>query len=289
MWYLLALLSAVFASLRKTSEKQLSHKLNHFTIGWTSQLLSLPIIATALLARGNLFNPFTLGPKFWLPSVAIWLGFYPLNTYFYISSLRLGELSKILPLQSFGPIIGLVLAWIFVNQKPSLMACIGILIVVVGVYALNLKGKYLHNPLKIFTADRANLLTLGSIFVAYIAATLDVVAIKASDPIYFAFVDTIGAVVILYVASLLFGIKEVHKVKGSIKSLGIAGTCLGGTYTAYLIALGLAPLAYVSTLRTSGILVGSVAIGWYLKESITKLKIAALMLIVMGSIILGLN
>jgi transporter family protein len=289
VWYLYALLSAIFASVRKANEKQLSHKLNHFTIGWTLQLLSLPVITAALLARGKFFNPLTLGPKFWLPTIAILLGFYPLNTFLYVNAVKHGELSKILPLQSFGPVIGLSLAWLLVNQKPSLAACIGILVVVLGVYVLNLKGKYLHNPLKIFTADHANLLTLGSLFLSSFAGILDVIVVKVSDPIYYAFIDTLGAVIVLYITSLIFRIRENGKIKQNLKSLIIAGFCYGGTYVAYLIAISIAHLAYVSTLRTSGIIIFSAAIGWYLKESITKLKILALVLIALGSVILGLN
>jgi uncharacterized membrane protein len=289
MWYFYALLSAVLASVRKSNEKQLSHKLNHFTIGWTLQLLSLPVVIAALLVSGTLFNPFTLGPKFWFPTVAIWLGFHPLNTFFYMNAMKHGELSKILPLQSIGPIFGLSLGWIFLNQKPTLAANLGILTVVFGVYVLNLRGKYLHNPLQVFTADRANLLMLGSLLLASFTGILDVVVIKASDPVYYAFVDTLGAVVVLYVTSLVFGAREIDRVKQNIKSLSVAGFCLGGTYVSSLLALNIAPLAYVFTLRTSGILISSAAIGWYLKESITKLKIVALGIIIAGSIILGLN
>jgi uncharacterized membrane protein len=289
MWYLYALLSAVFASVRKTNEKQLSHRLNHFTIGWTLQLISLPVIIAALLVRGKLFNPLTLGPKFWLPTIAIWLGFYPLNTFFYVNAMKHGEMSKILPLQSIGPIFGLCLGWILLNQKPTLTASFGIIIVVFGVYVLNLKGRYLHNPLKVFTADRANLLMLGSLLLASLTGILDIIVIKASDPIYYAFVDTLGAVVVLYVTSLIFGASEMDEIKQNIKSLSIAGFCYGGTYVAYLVALSTAPLAYVSTLRTSGILVSSAVIGWHFKESVTKVKITALGIIIAGSIVLGLN
>jgi drug/metabolite transporter (DMT)-like permease len=253
------------------------------------QLLSLPIILVALLTMGKLFNPFSLGPRFWLPMVAIWLGFYPLNTYFYVNAVKHGEISKILPLQSFGPIFGMLLGWILIGQRPSLLAALGILIVVCGVYVLNLKGKYLHNPLKVFTTDKANLLIMGSLLLSTVAAVLDVVIIKASEPIYAAFVDTLGAVVVLYITSLLLGVKEPDAVKENIKSLSIAGFTYGGTFVAYLLALNISSLAYVSTVRTSGIIVGSALIGWYLKESITKIKLIALALIILGSIILGLN
>jgi drug/metabolite transporter (DMT)-like permease len=289
MWYLFALLSALFASVRKTNEKQLSYKLNHFTIGWSVQFLSLPIIFIALLAMGTLFNPFTLGSKFWLPTLAICIGFYPLNTFLYINALKHGELSKTVPLQSLGPIFGLLLGWIFVGQKPTLLATLGITIVVAGVYVLNLKGKYLHSPLKIFTADKANLYTLFAVILSTCAGVLDIIAIKASEPIYYCFVCTLGASIVLYMTSLIFKVREFTEVKQSIKSLSVTGTMFGGTFAMYLMALNSGPLAYVSAIRTSAILVGAVIGGLWLKESITKIKIIALVFIGAGSIILGLS
>jgi uncharacterized membrane protein len=289
MWYIFALLSAVFASVRKTNEKQLSHKLNHFTIGWSIQLLSLPIILVALFTMGKIFNPFELGLRFWLPTLFIWIGFYPLNNFLTISALKEGELSKIMPLQSLAPIFGLLLAWLLINQRPTILATLGIAITVVGVYVLNLKGRYLHNPLKIFTADKANLYTLCAILLYTLAGVLDTIAIKASEPIYYCFVSTAGAVVVLFITSLLFKIRELHNIKQNISSLSVAGTMFGLSYAAYLLAISTGPLAYVTALRTSTILLSTIGVAMYLRESVTRVKIFALILIGTGSMILVLS
>jgi uncharacterized membrane protein len=289
MWYIFALLSAVFASVRKTNEKQLSHKLNHFTIGWSIQLLSLPIILVALFTMGKIFNPFELGLRFWLPTLFIWIGFYPLNNFLTISALKEGELSKIMPLQSLAPIFGLLLAWLLIGQRPTIIATLGIAITVVGVYVLNLKGRYLHNPLKIFTADKANLYTLCAILLYTLAGVLDTIAIKASEPIYYCFVSTAGAVVVLFITSLLFKIRELHNIKQNISSLSVAGTMFGLSYAAYLLAISTGPLAYVTALRTSTILLSTIGVAMYLRESVTRVKIFALILIGTGSMILVLS
>jgi uncharacterized membrane protein len=289
MWYIFALLSALFACVRKTNEKQLSQKLNHFTIGWSVQSLSLPAIGLALFTMGKLFNPFTLGPHFWLPTTAICVGFYPLNTFLYVNALKHGELSKTVPLQSLGPFFGLLMGWIFVGQRPTLLATLGIMVVVIGVYVLNLKDRYLHNPLKIFTADKANLYTLLTVILSTAAGVLDIIAIRASEPIYYCFVCTLGASIVLYITSLLFRVKEYAEVKQNIKSLSVAGTMFGGTFAMYLLALSTGPLAYVTAIRTSSMLIGTVIAGTYLKESITKVKIVALIFIGAGSVILGLS
>ena len=246
MWFIFALLSAVFASARKASEKQLSHQLNHFTTGWTIQLFALPLLLVALLISGELYNPLQLGADFWIPTVIVWLGFYPLSVYLYFNALKHGELSKTIPLQSLGPVMALGLAWLLLGEQPSLAAFIGIATVMAGVYMLNVKDSWRHNPLKIFTADKANLYTLCNLLLISLVAVLDKMAIDASGPVYFSFVSTVGAVVVLYATALIFKVRELHLVRRHFKSLNIAGTLFGGGYLLYLLAIAQAPLAYVA-------------------------------------------
>jgi uncharacterized membrane protein len=290
MWFLYALASALFASVRRTSEKQLSHKLNHFTIGWTVQLAALPVLLVSLLLSGPIFNPFELGLNFWLPTILIWVGFYPLNTFLYINAFKHGELSKILPLSSLGPVFSLLLAWMLLGQKPSVIAALGIFVIVAGIYVLHLKGRYLHNPLKIFTGDKANLYTLFGLLMVTVAGVLDKWAIDASSPMYYSFVSTAGATVVLYISAKLSGVSEVRSIKKQSKPLLITGTLFGLSYGAYLLALASGPLAYVMALRNGGaLLIGSLMGLWLLKETITKPKLAALMLVIAGSTLLALG
>ena len=290
MWFSYALSSALFASVRRTSEKQLSHTLNHFTIGWTVQLSALPILLMGLLIFGPIYNPFTLGWNFWLPTILIWIGFYPLNTFLYINAFKHGELSKILPLSSLGPVVSLLLGWLFLSQVPSLMAVTGILAIVVGVYVLNLKGRYMHNPFKIFTADKANLYTLFGLIMVAVAGVLDKRAIDASGPMYYSFVSTAGAVVTLLMSARISGVREKVQIKRQSKTLFLTGALFGLSYVAYIFAISSGPLAYVTALRnSSALLVGSFIGFWFLKESFAKHKLIAILLILLGSTFLALG
>lgn len=284
MWLLFALASALFASVRRTSEKQLSHKLNHFTIGWTVQLLALPVLLATLFISGPIFNPFKLGVDFWLPTILIWVGFYPINTFLYINAYKHGELSKILPLYSLGPVLSLFLGLFFLGQVPSFVATLGILVIAVGIYVLNLRGRYLHNPLKIFTADRANLYTFLGLLLVAIAGVLDKKAIDASGANYYSFVSTLGAVVTLFISARVCGVKELSQIKLHKKSLAITGTLFGLSYGAYVLALSTGPLAYVMALRSSSALLMGSIIGFsFFREAFTKPKAVSLILILIGS------
>jgi uncharacterized membrane protein len=290
MWFFYALASALFASVRRTSEKQLSHKLHHFTIGWTVQLAALPVLLAGLLVIGPVFNPFRLGIDFWLPTILVWVGFYPVNTFLYINAFKHGELSKILPLSSLGPVASLLLGWLMLGQVPSVAAMLGISVIVIGIYVLNLKGRYLHNPLKIFTADKASLYTLLGVAIVAIAGVLDKRAINASGPMFYSFVSTLGAVVTLFISAKLSGIKELPLIREHSRVLLVTGVLFGLSYEAYNQALATGPLAYVTALRSSSALLIGTLIGFgFLKEAFTRPKLVALCLILLGSAFLVLG
>src|SRR5688572_18116957 len=111
MWFIWALLSALLAATRRTHEKQLTHHLNHFTIAFGVQLVSLPVILMLLLLYGEFLNPLKLGLSFWLPLTIVSVGFYPLNSFLYFQAVKYSDLSKVLPIQSLWPVFSLIPAW----------------------------------------------------------------------------------------------------------------------------------------------------------------------------------
>lgn len=275
MWFLYALTSALFASVRRTNEKRISQTLNHFSVGWTVQGLSLPVIGIVMLLTHQFLNPLHLKTSFWIATIIIWLGFYPLNTFCYVSAYRTGEFSKILPLQSLGPVFALVTGWLAFAQRPSLAAIVAIGIVVVSVYVLNMKGKQLHNPLHMFTADKPNLFMLCAIVLATLAAMFDTIAIRASNPVFYSFVSTLGAVPVLYASARFTGVKEGQAIRQRLPGLTTAGILFGFSYSTYLLAIATGPLAYVSAVRGSSIFMGTVIGIFWLKERVTRQKLFA--------------
>ncbi|HSX36427.1 MAG TPA: EamA family transporter [Patescibacteria group bacterium] len=289
MWFLLALVSATLLSFRRVGEKNLSSELNHFTIGWLIQLLSLPFMVVALLFAGHLLNPFSLGIRFWLPLVIIWLVIYPLNTLGYFKALKHGQLSSVLPVHSLIPAMSLLMAWAFVDQTPSLFGTLGVISIVFGVYAINLKGAKLHNPLIPFMEDRSTLYMLLSAVAIALGGVLDKVAITASEPLFYNVVNTVGAVVVLFVIAKLLKVKELGAIRKNLSMLATVGTLQSFAYTTYLVALSLGPVAYVVSIRSGNVLIGVLIGVCFLKEKFTRAKALAFGFIVLGFMLLALG
>ncbi|MDB5166593.1 MAG: protein of unknown function transrane [Candidatus Saccharibacteria bacterium] len=289
MWILWALLSALFAATRRTQEKQLTHHLNHFTIAFVVQLLSLPIILLALILHGGFINPLHLGLNFWLPLIVVCIGFYPLNAFLYLQAVKHSELSKVLPIQSLWPVFSLLPAWLTLGEIPTIISTVGILLTVLGVYVLGMKSNVLYHPLQPFREEQGSRYMLFAVMLVTLAGVLDKVAINASNAVYYSFTSTVGAVVALFVTLCIYKINEFTELKNNVKNLGVIGTLQGSSYTTYLLALSAGPIAYVAAIRSSNVLLGSLLGIVVLKEKLTAYKIVSFTLILVGGTLLALG
>lgn len=289
MWILWALLSALFAATRRTQEKQLTHHLNHFTIAFAMQLLSLPVIFLALILHGGFLNPLHLGLNFWLPLVIVCIGFYPLHAFLYLQAVKHDELSKVLPIQSLWPVFSLIPAWLTLGEIPTIIATAGILLTVLGVYVLGMKKNVLHHPLQPFREEKSSRYMIFAVMLVTIAGVLDKIAINASNAVYYSFVSTVGAVMVLFVTLYIYKIDELSMLKNNLKNLGLIGTLQGSTYTTYLLAISAGPIAYAAAIRSSNVLIGSILGILILKEKLTVYKAVSFVLILVGGALLALG
>lgn len=286
MWIFWALLSAVLVAARRPFEKSIISELHHFTYGFIVQCVSLPIIAALAIFYGQMLNPLHLGVGFWLPLLAISAGFYPLQAFLYKQALKDGELSKVLPLQSLGPVFALLLAWLALGEVPGIVAATGVLLTVLGIYALGLKGKRLHHPLQPFREDSSSRAMLAGVVLVSLVSILDKTAIQASNPLFYCFASTFGAILALSVAMRITRQKIAADVRPFVKHLSIIGGLQGTTYATYLIAIATGPIAYVSALRSTNILMGSILGILIFSESITRPKIISFLFIIAGALFL---
>jgi len=250
--------------------------------------MSLPVILASLLVTGKFLNPINLGLHFWLPILFDMIVFYPLNALLMGRAIKHGELSKVLPIQSFGPILTILFGLLFLRQVPSIIAVLAIGLVSLGLYVLNMQGKSLHNPLKPFMEDSASLYMLLATAMVALTVPIDTIAIKASSPATYAVVSTAGAALILYITARLTHKESMPPLRLG-KSLLILGTMQGAAYITVVIALTIGPVAYISAVKSSGILIGAVTGVVILKEKLTAQKICSFALIGIGLVVLALS
>lgn len=286
MWIFWALLSAVLVAGRRPFEKKVIAELHHFTYGFLVQCVSLPVLAAIAILSGKLLNPISLGFRYWGPLIAVSIVFYPLNTFLYKHALKDGELSKVLPLHSLWPVFSLLLAWLTLGEVPNIIASGGVLLTVLGIYALGLKGRRLHHPLQPFREDSSSRAMLASVLLIAVVGILEKVAVQASNPLFYSFSSSIAALVTLSVAMRISKQRINANVRPLLKQIGAIGSLHGTSYASYLLAIAAGPIAYVSALRGTNILIGSMLGILLFGEQLTKPKVVSLLLIVTGALCL---
>lgn len=286
MWIFYALLSAVLVAGRRPLEKKVMNELHPFTYGFLVQCVSLPVLATIAVLSGKLVNPLHLGAQYWLPLVVIAIVFPPLNTFLYTYAIKKGELSKVLPIQSLWPVFALLLAWVTLNETPTAVASLGLLVTVLGIYALGLKGKRLHNPLQPFREDSSSLAMLASMFLITGVGVLEKIAVQASNPMFYSLSSSIGAVITLAIAMRVTNQKITVSMRSIAKQISLIGLLHSTSYVSYILAIASGPIAYVSALRGTNILIGSLLGIALFNEKFTKAKKISYALIIVGTLCL---
>lgn len=184
----------------------------------------------------------------------------------------------------------MVLAWFTLGEVPNVLAASAITLTVLGIYALGLKGKRLHHPFRPFREDSSSRAMLASVLLVTVVGIFEKMAVQASSPLFYSLSSSIGAILVLGVA-ILVSKQRITKatVRPFAAQITAIGTLQGAQYAAYLLAIASGPIAYVSALRGTNILMGSVLGILLFSEKLTKAKALSFLLIVAGALCLTLG
>lgn len=137
-WFHWALLSAAFAAMTAIFAKLGLEGVDSDLATLIRTSIILVVLAAFVVTTGKWSNPATLSGKTWgflvlsgLATGASWVC--------YFRALKLGEASKVAPVDKLSLLLVAVFAFVFLHERPSLREWSGIALVGVGVLVLSLK------------------------------------------------------------------------------------------------------------------------------------------------------
>lgn len=131
MWFVFALLSAVFAALTSILAKVGIEGVNS-NLATAIRTVVVVIMAWGMVFIANVQNGLAdIGKKSWiflilsgLATGASWLCYY--------RALQIGEASKVVPVDKLSVVITLILAFVFLHETFTMKALIGCILIAVG-------------------------------------------------------------------------------------------------------------------------------------------------------------
>jgi len=212
-----------------------------------------------------------------------------ISSYLIIRATQISPLSTSIPMLSFTPVFLIITSYLMLRELPTSMGIIGILLIVIGAYTLNIhehKKSFLE-PFRALLKEKGTVMIFAVAFLYSISANLGKLGILYSDAIFFSFACYL--VVTLFLFPLLFTkpVKKLRNIKKNLKYLIIMGIAAGIMMVASAIALKLAIVPYVISLKRFSVIF-SVLFGYFLfkEEKIKERLIGAVIMLLGASLII---
>ena len=182
LWLALASGTALCEALKDATGKQALKSLDEYSVlfGFTS--CGALLMAALMLATGGI--P-TLGPDFGL-ALLIGGGLNILAFTLYTKAIKVADLSLTVPLVTLTPLFLLVTSPIIVGEWPTRLDAIGVLLLIVGSYMLNLKVSegFTLAPLQALMTNPGSRMMLGVAFLWSITSNFDKVGTLNSSSLF---------------------------------------------------------------------------------------------------------
>lgn len=257
MWFYVALSASLVSAIATIYNKKILDGISSSVLFWCTLVLSTPFIAFFAIKEGI--------PSFNLLFVLGIIGsvlFYTTHKLTQFRAMKLSDLSEIYPLVSLGPIFTLFIAFSPpLNERPSSLAIIGLIITLFGVYFLNAtKAKEnLLKPIKLLFTNKASALMMISVLVDSVVIIFDKIAINNITPKNTTFVVLVeniliilGFLPVLYLRNRnftkeIFSHKKIFIVLALLNVIGtiLAFSAVGGGNVAIVATIFRAQIVFV--------------------------------------------
>ncbi len=198
-WLILGIFTAFFEALKDVFGKQNLKKSDEYVVAWSLSFFSVIFLIPWVIYTGI---P-TLNTQFWI-SLLIGGSINAVATLLYIKAIKSSDLSLTVPLVALTPLFMLLTSPLIVGEYPKFFDYIGIFLIVIGSYLLNIKEKsqgYLA-PFKALLNEPGPKLMLIVAFLWSITSNFDKIGVKNSSPIFWLF-SLFGTMSILLLPILL--------------------------------------------------------------------------------------
>jgi drug/metabolite transporter (DMT)-like permease len=264
-WFILALFCALFTACCDALSKKTMQNTDEWVAGTAvlgiASLFLLPAFLSCNLA------PITDELIFIL---AVTLPLEILAYYLFLSAIRMAPLSLTVPLLAFTPVMSIFSSYVILNETITLLGGLGIGLVTVGAYILNgnLVNQHPLAPIKALVSNQGSRRMLAVAMLWAVTSTLGKKGIEVYGAIPF------GSL-ILFGVFIVFGLMMIYRYSTGIqlknpspaiwKMFVIAGVLMAGAEVTHFLAMSMAPVAYMISVKRLSLVFG-VLLGWLFFE-----------------------
>lgn len=285
----LSLLVALFKSASEiVSKRNLEVDIDPYVNAWALRAFALPLLLVALFVLGV---PDSVGSNFW-KALAVSGPISIVGTVLYMKGLEASDLSIMSPLAALSPLLVLITSPIIVQEFPSPIGLIGVMLTTVGVYVLELSKKEdgLLEPFRAILREPGAKYMIAMLLLYSVSAPIDKIGVSAGSPIAYTVALHVIAVIGLTPLMLVNGKTPVRELsQENVGLVALIGVLSGISSLIQMTALTFTLVIYVIAIKRAGILFSVAAGSIWFGEGATRQRIIGSFIIVVGLIIISLS
>ncbi len=286
MGFIYAIATMFLHSFLSLGKKKLVQNINEYIIIWGIALFSIPFLLIFLWIKGI---P-EINPHFYL-----WLGLSVLVNVFanilYLKALKQSPLSLTVPFLAFTPLFLLITSWVLLNEFPSTYGLFGILLIVLGAYALNISKfkQGIFAPFKAILHERGSVYMLIVSFLYSFSSNFDKLAVLDSSPLFYVTAFNVSLVTIFSVIIILKRklVNElVDKIKTKWGGLALLGLIASLALSAQQMAMELTLVPYVISIKRANLILAVIFGYFFFKEKDIRSRLFGAIIMVAGVLLI---
>jgi uncharacterized membrane protein len=205
----------------------------------------------------------------------------------YIKALRLSPLSLTLPFLALTPVFLIIVSFIMLGERVSFAGVMGILFISAGSYTLNISKikEGIFAPLRSITKEKGSVLMIVVALIYSLTSSLGKMAIKHSSPLFFG-ITYFTAIALFFTPIALYKRKS-EKIEGrTILAVTLPGIFYSFMVISHMIAISLAQVAYVITIKRMSLIIGVLYGYFFFKERNIRERLFGAMLMFIGFVMI---
>lgn len=283
MWIVFSLITSFLETSKDTLSKISSVKTNEFVSAFALQLFAAIVLLPFVLITGI---P-SLTQSYWLTILISCVGI-PAWSLLYMRAIKLSPLSLSIPLLAFNPVFTAFFAIFFEKRFPDTVGWMAIIAITIGLYLLRFNHTHtktsLLEPLLSLRREPGSLAMLTVALIWSVGTYVNKIGIQGSSPIFFAFSITGVGAFVLFLIALFKGAFHPKVSRTTWLLLLPIGILNGLSELALMYALTTGFVPYVVAIKRINILWSSLIGVFFYKESLSRVKLIGLLLMLLGVI-----
>jgi len=284
-WFVYAFVCALsLATADALSKKALNNNTDPSIVAWIRTGYALPFIALVI--------PFIDVPELDSVFYVTTLIAVPLDIIallLYMKAIKVSPLSLTLPFLSLTPVFLIGTSYIILGERPDLSGCIGIVLVVIGAYLLNVHtiSKGLLEPFKAIAKEQGSVLMIIVAFVFSIGACIGKIAVQHSDPLFFSVVYSFLLSSLFFLAISFRTRHLFSKIVSRPVLFLLIGILIAIMIITHLNAVNLVEVAYMVSVKRLSILFGAIYGVVFFRETNIKERLLGATVMVSGIVMIA--